>query len=146
MEDTFTHPKLGAMLPEDTDWIASEAEVPFARFPIEVCLAGEEGAASPSDETLAAYDWLSSHWPEVFQLIEAQAFEFYEAYRDAVASVPRFASPRALLGTEKVCGVRVWSKSNFTITLRFAWQEAEDRHIITFYVECGQCSTHSVDG
>ena len=146
MEDTFTHPKLGVMFPEDTDWIASEAKVPFAASPIEVCLCGEEGAAGPSQEALVAYDWLSSHWADVFRLIEGQAFAFYEPYRDAVSSVPEFASPHLLLGTEEVCGVRVRSKDDFEISLRIAWQEAEDPHVITFYVEDGQCLTHSVDG
>lgn len=146
MEDTFKHPDLGLMFPEDTDWIATKARVPFSRTPVEVCLAGEEEATGPSDDALAAYDWLSSHWPDVFRVIEGQAFEFYEPYRDAVSSVPHFASPRHLFGTEEVCGVRVWSKSDFTITLRFVWQEAEDPHIITFYVEASECRSHSVDG
>jgi hypothetical protein len=42
--------------------------------------------------------------------------------------------------------VRVRSRTDFTVTLRFAWQEAEDLHLITFYIEDGQCLTHSVDG
>ena len=146
MEDSFTHPTLGVMLPEDTDWIATEATVPFCDSRIGVCLAGEDAADGPSDEALAAYDWLSVHWPDVFRLIEEQAFQFYQPYRDAVASVPRFASPRHLFGTENASFVRVRSKTDFQISLRFAWQEADDPHVVTFYVEGGQCCTHSVDG
>ena len=146
MEDTFKHPKLGLMFAEDTDWLAMKARVPFAKHPIEVCLGGEDGASGPSGEALAAYDWLSSHWPEVFRLIEAQAFEFYEPYRDAVSSVPHFASARQLFGTEELCGVRVRSGTDFEVSTRFVWQEADDSHTVTFYVEDGQCLTHSVDG
>lgn len=146
MEDTFVHPQLGRMLPEDTDWIAPKAKVPFAASSIEVCLGGEEGANGPSDEALAAYDWLSSHWPDVFRLIEGQAFGFYEPYRAAFTRVPHFASSHLLLGTEEVCSVRVHTKSDFEVSLRFTWQEADDPHIVTFYVEDGQCLTHSVDG
>jgi hypothetical protein len=146
MEDTFKHPKLGLMFAEDIDWIAMKARVPFSKTPVDVCLGGEEGADGPSQEALAGYDWLSSHWPEVFRLIEAQAFDFYEPYRDAVPSVPRFGAARLLFGTEEVCGIRVHSKTDFEISTRFAWQEAEDPHVVTFYVEGGKCITHSVDG
>ena len=134
------------MLPEDTDWVASSVRVPFASQPMEVCLSGEEGADGPSEDALAGYDWLASHWADVFRLIEGQAFQFYEPYRDAVAGVPQFASPRALLGTEELCSVTVYSTTDFEVALRFAWQDAEDPHVITFYIEAGECLTHSVDG
>ena len=73
MDDTFTHPELGTMLPEDTDWIASTVTVPFASHPIEVCLASREMASAPPHEALEGYDWIASHWPEVFQIFQKQA-------------------------------------------------------------------------
>jgi len=54
--------------------------------------------------------------------------------------------PIACWGTEEVMSVRVRSKADFEISLRFAWQEAEDPHVVTFYIEDGECLTHSVDG
>jgi hypothetical protein len=146
MEDTYIHPAMGEMLADDTDWIASSVRVPFAPHPIEVCLSGEEGADGPSADALAGYAWVASHWADVFRLIEDQAFQFYVPYRDAVAGIPQFASGRALVGTEELSSVRVHSKTDFEISLRFAWQEAEDPHLITFYIEEGECRTHSVDG
>lgn len=145
MDETYNHPKLGTMLPEDTDWIV-RASVPFASRPIEVCLAGEDEGIAPSSDSLAGYDWISAHWPRVLDLIADQAFDFYEPYRDAVASVPKFESPGAMWGTEVLSSVRVRSKDDFEVSLRFAWQEEDDPHVITFYVEDGRCRTHSVDG
>lgn len=146
MDDTYTHPQLGTLFPEDTDWIASSVTVPFSPEPIEICLASEEEGAEPPHEAIEGYDWVSSHWPEVFRIFEDQAFAFYEPYRDAVPSVPQFDTPGALLGTEQLSSVRVFSKMLFEVSLRFQWQEAEDPHTITFYIEDGVCRTHSVDG
>ena len=145
MEGTFVHPRLGELYPEDVDWQTDEVSVAFSKTPIAVCLADgpDDG---PSQAALSGYDWLESNWPEVLRLIQDQAFEFYESYADAVAGVPPFNTPEQLWGSESLLSVRVFSKDDFTVTMRFIWQEDQDPHEITFYVEDGGCETHSVDG
>jgi hypothetical protein len=145
VEDTIVHPRLGELYPEDVDWQTDEALVPFCNTPIAVCLA-DGSDDGPSEAALSGYEWIESHWREVLGLIQDQAFDFYEPYADAVAGVPAFDAPEQLWGTETLLSVRVFSKDDFTITMRFTWQEDADPHEITFYVEDGQCETHSVDG
>ncbi|GMV79989.1 MAG: hypothetical protein AMXMBFR7_11730 [Planctomycetota bacterium] len=145
MDSTYIHPKLGELYPEDVDWQTDKATVPFSNTPIEVCFAnGSKDGPWPA--ALTGYDWIESHWSEVLGLIQDQAFDFYSPYADAVAGVPVFASPEKLWGTEELLCVRVSTKDDFEVTLRFKWQEKEDPHVITFYVEKGRCETHSVDG
>jgi len=145
MAYTYLHSKLGELYPEDLDWQTEEIVVPFSGTPIGVCLANGS-VEGPSEAALSGYDWVESHWHEVRGLIQGQAFDFYRPYADAVAGVPTFDAPEKLWGTEILLWVRVFSKDRFSVTLRFAWQEDEDPHEITFYVEGGSCSTHSVDG
>lgn len=145
VEDTFVHPRLGELYPEDVDWQTDQVSVPFCKAPIAVCLA-DGSDDRPSKEALSGYDWIESHWREVLVLIQDQAFEFYKPYADAVAAVPEFESPEQLWGTEVLLNVRVFSKDEYTVTFRFRWQQEQDPHEITFYVEDGRCKTHSVDG
>ncbi len=145
MEDTFVHSRLGELYPEDVDWQADEVSVPFYKTPIAVCLAAGSDDG-PSEAALSGYDWIESHWQEVLGLIQNQAFDFYEPYADAVAGVPAFDSPEQLWGTETLLSVRVFTKDDFTVTMRFTWQKDQDLHEITFHVEDGRCETHSVDG
>ena len=145
MVDAYIHPRLGELYAEDVDWQTDEVSVPFCDTPIEVCLA-DGSDDGPSQAALAGYDWIESNWQQVRDLIQEQAFRFYEPYADAVDGVPAFDAPEQLWGTEVVLSVRVFSKDDFTVTLRFRWQEEEDPHVVTFYVEDGQCETHSVDG
>ncbi|MEM8960798.1 MAG: hypothetical protein AAGD38_04905 [Acidobacteriota bacterium] len=145
MEDTFDHPKLGELYPEDVDWQTDEVLVPFYKTAISVCLAGGSDSG-PSIAALSGYDWIESHWAEVLKLIQNQAFEFYRPYADAVAGVPVFDSPERLWGTETLLDIRVFAQDDFTVTMRFAWQERGDPHQVAFYVEEGRCDTHSVDG
>lgn len=145
MAETYIHPTLGELYPEDVDWQTDEVAVPFCDTPIEVCLAdgSDEG---PSESALSGYDWVESHWQEVLTLIQDQAFAFYTPYAEAVEGIPSFDKPEQLWGTEMLLCVRVFSKDYFSVSLRFSWQENEDPHDITFYVEGGACLTHSVDG
>ena len=145
MTDTYDHQKLGELYPEDVDWQTDAVSVPFSDTAIEVCLAdgSDEG---PSQDALAGYEWLESHWQQVRGLIQEQAFDYYEPYAETVDGVPSFETPEELWGTEVVLSVRVSSKADFTVTLRFTWQEDDDPHDVTFYVENGGCTTHSVDG
>lgn len=145
MTDDFVHPKLGQLYAEDVDWQTDEVSVPFSKSPIEVCLA-DGSDDGPSQAALSGYEWLESHWQEVLGLIQEQAFAFYEPYVDAVPSAPKIDTPKQLWGTEVLLSVRVFSKDDFTVTMRFAWQDDDDPHAITFYVEDGKCETHSVDG
>lgn len=145
VEDSYLHPKLGELYPEDVDWQTDEVSVPFCDNPIAVCLA-EGTDDGPSQAALSGYGWIESHWQEVHRLIQEQAFRFYKPYAAAVEGVPTIDGPEQLWGTEVLLSVRVFSKDDFTVTLRFTWQEHEDPHEITFYVEEGRCKTHSVDG
>ena len=95
---------------------------------------------------MQGYEWVEANWPEVLNIISDQAFEFYQPYADAVATVPTFDSPKAIWGTEQLINLRIFAKDDFTVSMRFSWQEDQDPHEITFYVEEGQCLTHSVDG
>ena len=65
---------------------------------------------------------------------------------DAVTAVPRFAHPSDLWGTERLLSLRIFAAGDFTVTLRFDWQDPSDPHEITFYVEGGACITHTADG
>lgn len=145
MMDTYTHPKIGELYPEDVDWQTDEVSVQYSPSPIEVCLAGgtDDG---PSQAALSGYEWVESNWQEVCSLIQDQAFEFYEPYAAAVDGVPSFDTPSQLWGTEVLLSIRVFAEDDFTVTLRFNWQEDDDPHEITFYVEDGRCETHSADG
>jgi hypothetical protein len=145
LEDAFVHPRLGDLYPEDVDWQTDEVFVPFCKTPIAVCLA-DGSDDGPSAAALSGYDWIESHWPEVLELIQDQAFDFYRPYAVAIAGVPAFDSAGQLWGSEVLLGVRVFSNDDFTVTLRFTWQEDQDPHEITFFVEEGRCETHSVDG
>lgn len=141
----FNHPVLGELYPEDVDWCTDEADVSFHESPVQVCLANgsEDG---PSDSANAGYNWIAGNWREVLQTIEQQAFEFYRPYADAVTAVPRFAHPSDLWGTERLLSLRIFAAGDFTVTLRFDWQDPSDPHEITFYVEGGACITHTADG
>ena len=142
---TFTHSPLGELYPEDVDWCADDASVSFHSSRVHVCLA--EGTENgPSDSALAGYEWIAANWEQVKAMIESQPFEFYQPYADAVAEVPRFESPSELWGTEELTGLRVFARDDFSVTMRFRWQEESDPHEVTFYVEGGLCVTHSVDG
>ncbi|MDJ0710805.1 MAG: hypothetical protein QNJ14_10460 [Woeseiaceae bacterium] len=141
----FTHPVLGELYPEDIDWCVDEAAVPFHASRVHICLA-EGGEDAPSDSANAGFDWIAANWKQVQKLIEQQAFEFYRPYADAVATVPKFAAPNELWGTDRLVSLRVYSVDDFSVTLRFDWQEDSDPHEVTFYVERGICETHSVDG
>lgn len=145
MEDTFIHPRLGELYPEDVDWHTDEVSVPYCKTSIAVCFAGgtDDG---PSEAAISGYDWIESHWSEVLGLVQDQAFDFYGPYADAVTGVPVFDAPEQLWGTETVLSVRVFAKDDFTVTMRFSWQEEQDPHEVTFYVEDSRCDTHSVDG
>ena len=145
MTNTFNHPSLGELYPEDVDWCTDAVAAPFSTTPIQVCLA-EGSETGPSDIALAGYGWLETHWMDVQKLMESQAYSFYEPYAESVSSIPRFGSADELWGTETVLNVSVFAADNFTVTLRFEWQEEDDPHEITFYIEGGKCETHSVDG
>lgn len=145
MQNEFIHHKLGKLYLEDVDWQTDEASVPFCKTPVEVCLAGGS-ETGPSQAALSGYDWIESHWQKVLVLMQDQAFDFYEPYADAVASVPVIDTSTQLWGTESILNVRVFAKDDFSVTMRFTWQEDEDPHEVTFYVEDGKCEVHSVDG
>ena len=141
----FNHPVLGELYPEDVDWCTDKVEVTFHEAPIQVCLANgtDDG---PSGRANAGYGWIAANWGEVLQTVEDQAFEFYRPYADAVASVPSFRQPSDLWGTERLLSLRIFAADDFTVTLRFDWQEPDDPHEITFYVEDGICNTYTADG
>ena len=143
--DTYMHPKLGELYHEDVDWQSDQAAVSFCHSPIEVCLA-DGSDDGPSEAAMSGYEWVESHWEQVRELIQDQAFEFYEPYADAVDGVPKFESPSQLWKTEIVLGLRMFSRDEFSVTLRFEWQQNDDPHEVTFYVEGGKCESHSVDG
>ncbi|TWU00232.1 hypothetical protein Pla108_11790 [Botrimarina colliarenosi] len=64
MEDTFNHPRLGELYPEDIDWQIDEVSVPYSKTPIAVCFA-DGSDDGPSGVALSGYDWIESHWSEV---------------------------------------------------------------------------------
>lgn len=142
---SYSHNDLGTLYLEDTDWNADEVRVPFADNLIGVSLAnGSEN--EPSQAALSGYQWIQSNWQGVLSLIQEQTFEFYSPYADAFGGVPSFDTPADLLGSEILQYLRVFDDDKFEITLRFRWQEPDDSHEITFYVEDGRCKSHSVDG
>lgn len=141
----YSHNDLGALYLEDTDWNSDDVSVPFAENLIDVSLANGS-RNEPSVAALSGYQWIQNNWQAVLSLIQEQAFEFYSPYADAFEGVPRFDTPTDLLGSEILRYLRVFNKDDFEITLRFKWQEPDDSHEITFYVEDGKCKSHSVDG
>ena len=141
----YKHATLGEFYFEDWVWETDQATVPFCDHPIAVCLAGEEDNG-PSDDAIAGYEWIVSNWPGVLKIMSDQAFDFYRPYVDAEASVPKFDSPDALWGTERLMSIYINSKDDFTVTMYFDWQKEHDTHEITFYIEQGKCLAHSVDG
>ena len=145
MKDTFVHSKLDELYPDDVDWQTDEVLVSFSKTPIAVCLA-DGSDDGPSQAALVGYDWVESHWDKVLQLIQEQAFRFYASYADNVAGVLSFNTPEQFWKSASLISVRVFSKDNFGVTMRFAWQERHDFHEITFYVEDGRCDAYSVDG
>jgi len=141
----YSHSDLGLLYLEDTDWNVDDVSVPFVENLIGVSLAnGSEN--EPSLTALSGYQRIQNNWPAVLSLLQEQAFEFYLPYAHAFEGVPRFDTPIDLLGSEMLQYLRVFNKDDFEITLRFKWQEPDDSHEITFYVEDGKCKSHSVDG
>jgi hypothetical protein len=134
-----------ALYAENFAWQTDEVSVPFAEAAIAVSFTNCS-AEGPLEEALSGYDWIEFHWPQVRSLIQEQAFAFYEPYADAVPGVPRFDAADQLWGTEVLLSIELSSKHQFSITMRFEWQEEDDPHQITFYVVDGRCQTHSVDG
>jgi hypothetical protein len=145
LSESFHHPTLGELYPEDVDWQTDAVTVPFCQFPIAVCLA-EGNGDGPSDDAIAGYEWVAAHWKDVLRIIEGQAFRFYEPYAAAITGVPKFDLPTQLWGTEVVQSIRLFSKDDFEVSIRFTWQLPDDPHVVTFYVEGERCLTHSVDG
>ena len=145
MRSGFVHPILGELYPEDVDWQTDETIVPFSGEPIAVCLA-EGSSAGPSAEASAGFDWIAANWSSVLTLIQSQAFQFYEPYLEAVPGTPDFQEPEQIWGTEILSSVRVTAEDEFEVTMRFVWQADADPHEVTFYVENGQCESHTVDG
>lgn len=144
MTDSYNHPTLGQMEPEGTDWLATSVTVPFLGYEIDLIMEGD--GEKPTKEALEGFETISSSWTETLEKIKDQAYDFYEPYTDAVASVPKFDSPEQLWGTEKILFINIRSVDDYEVTMRFDWQEEEDDHQITFYVEEGVCETYSVDG
>jgi len=144
MTEFYNHPTLGKMEPGDTDWLASDTIVSFLGYDISVTLEGTK--EQPTEEALSAYETISSNWNETLEKINEQAFQFYEPYADAFPSVPKFDSAGKIWGTEKVWFMTIRSIDEYELTMTFDWQEEEDDHMITFYIEGGACETHSVDG
>ena len=144
MNDSYNHPTFGGFELEDTDWLASSSTVPFLGYAIDVMLEGTE--EKPTDKALKAYETISSNWNETLEKIKEQAFQYYEPYADAFPSVPKLDSAEKLWGTEKVLFINIRSEDEYEVTMRFDWQEEEDDHQITFYIEDGVCETHTVDG
>lgn len=145
-DSIYQHPVIGEMFDEDNDWIAENVSLAISGRSVQVVLAQGE-STGPSQDALYGFDWIVSNWEEVLNIIENQAFErFYRPYTDAVSGVPQFDSPDQLWGSEILLGIQVSTENHFAITLRFNWQQLDDKHEITFYVEDGKCQTHSVDG
>ena len=141
----YAHNEIGQLYLDDTDWNADEVSVPFAENEIGVSLA-DGSKDGPSPAALSGYQWIKSNWQSALALIQDQCFEFYSPYAEAFEAVPGFATPADLLGSEILQYLRIFDKDDFEITLRFTWQEPDDNHEITFYVESGHCESHSVDG
>ena len=141
----YAHDKLGLLYFEDGDWNAENVSVPFVEDSIGVSLrAGIGGGPSPA--ALSGYKWIEKNWKTVLSIVQDQAFQFYAPYADAFDGLPQFESPGELIGTERLCYLRVFSKEDFEVTVIFDWQVPGDEHEITFYVEGGECKTHCVDG
>ena len=145
MEEKYIHPKLGGLYQEDVDWQTDEVTVSFCKAPIGVCLANGSDDG-PSAMALDGFEWVETHWDEVLAIIQDQAFEFYDPYFDAFEDIPKFDSANDLWGTGILLYLRLFSKTDFTVSMRFAWQKEEDSHQVTFEVEEGECFTHTVDG
>jgi len=141
----YSHDDLGLLYLEDVDWNADGVSVPFVENLIGVSLAdGSEDGPSPA--ALLGYQWIQSNWSAVLSIIQEQAFDFYAPYADAFDEVPGFDGPKDLLGSEKLEYLRIFSKDDFEVSLRFNWQAPGDSHEITFYIEGAKCNSHSVDG
>lgn len=143
---TVSHPTLGPLSQEAEDWwLAENVAVPFASESVSVLFTdGDENG--PSAGALAGYEWIASHWNDVLATVEEQAFEFYEPYADAIKNIPVFDKPHDIWGTQVVLHLSIFSKDDYSVTMRFQWQHKNDGHEITFEVEDGRCETHSVDG
>ena len=102
--------------------------------------------SGPTEHALKGFVWLQNEWSEVLELFEEQACQFYAPYADAVPSVPKFETSEQFWETSILLSVRVFSTKTYSVTMRFTWQEDDDPHEITFYVEDGVCLTHTVDG
>ena len=143
--DEYQHPKLGPLYQEDVDWQSDESSVSFYDDKIQVCLA-EGTDAGPSEKAMRGYEWMEGHWSHVLEIIQEQAFAYYQPMAEADNRIPKIDSPSQLWGTEILLAIRVFSEDDFAVTMRFGWQDNSDPHEITFYVEGGTCNTHSVDG
>lgn len=141
----YSHDDLGLLYRDDVDWNADDVSVPFVENLIGVSLAeGTEDGPSPA--ALSGYEWIQDNWSAVLSIIREQAFDFYSPYADAFDEVPNIGTPEDLSGTEKLEHLRIFSKDDFEVSLRFDWQVLGDGHEITFYIEDGRCHSHSVDG
>ncbi|GAA4439765.1 DUF6985 domain-containing protein [Bremerella cremea] len=143
--DKYQHPSLGTLFLEDDQWLTEEGEVTFVDEVIRIVFARgtEEG---PSDASLEGFEWIDANWSKVLTLIEDQAFEFYQSYDNSVEEFPEFAKPADIWGSEYLLGLRIFSPEEFEVTLQFDWQEEDDEHEITFYIEEGECNSYSRDG
>jgi hypothetical protein len=84
-------------------------------------------------------------WDHVKADLSLQLFELCENYHDDAGEMP-VKDPYQIWDTMVDARVLVRSSGTLELCTRFSWQDPEDGHWTTFYVEDGQVRGHSVDG
>ena len=141
---SISHPELGEIYYSHTLWHTDHCQI--GRFNhIECTLDGN--THSPDQDAIEACLWARDNWEHIFGLIAKTAYnDVYEPYTDAPFDVPQIDSAEALEPTIELLGLSFTSKNTFEVSMRFTWQDANDDHLITFYVEHDTCTGVSIDG
>jgi hypothetical protein len=138
------HPQLGEMRSRDGKSWRTVRETPFADQPCIVTVSG--GEEGPSQEGLGWLRELSERYGEIQRLVEPHLFELYENYRSEEDEASLDTSEQ-LWATATLEGMSAETPSrSASFTYRFSWQDPEDGHLLTVYLDEWEVVGTSVDG